>query len=256
MTGDLTLLGDSPFDAIRREDERGEYWSARDLMPLLGYSKWERFEDSIDRAWNSATNAGHDADAAISRLRGMVPQGGAPRVDYRLSRFGAYLVAMNGDPRKTEIAEAQTYFAVKTREAEVQRQPPRALAEFDPTNLRHVAQLAQLAAEQQERIGELEPKAEAHDAFMDSDGDYLVGTVAKMLGIGPNKLFQLLRDQKVLISSGRRRNTPYQQYVHHFRVVARIYADGEGDPHPTYTTYVRPSGVEFIRKLLASDGAA
>lgn len=117
MTGtDLTLMGDSPFDAIRRTDERGEYWSARDLMPLLGYEKWERFEDAIDRACISIRNAGNDPERNASRLR--EPSGKTERVNYRLSRYGAYVVAMSGDVRKTEIAEAQAYFAAKTHEAE------------------------------------------------------------------------------------------------------------------------------------------
>lgn len=100
---DLTPAGQSPFDAICRISEVGaEYWSARDLMPLLGYEKWERFAGAIERAEMTATNQG--AETTISRIREMVAQGGAERIDYRLSRFGAYLVAMNGDPRKPEVA--------------------------------------------------------------------------------------------------------------------------------------------------------
>lgn len=66
---ELTLPGTSPFDAIRREHDGHEYWSGRDLMPLLGYEKWERFEESVERARASAANAGHDADREASRLR-------------------------------------------------------------------------------------------------------------------------------------------------------------------------------------------
>lgn len=113
---DLTLLGDSPFDAIRRTDEHGEYWSARDLMPLLGYTKWERFEDSIDRARMSIANSGMAPDAHASRLR--EASGRTERVNYRLSRYGAYITALNGDVRKSEIADAQQYFVVKARQAE------------------------------------------------------------------------------------------------------------------------------------------
>jgi phage antirepressor YoqD-like protein len=101
-----------------------------------------------------------------------------------------------------------------------------------------------------ERVSALEPKAEAHDAFLSAEGDYLVGTVAKMLGIGPNVLFRRLRDEHILIKGGRRHNTPYQQYAHHFRVVARTIEVDEGADRTSFTTYVKPSGVDFIRKVL------
>lgn len=109
----------SPFDSIKRTDAAGDYWSARELMPLLGYDKWERFADAVDRARLAISNTGMDADTEASRRRENLPGGTKPRENYRLSRYGAYMAAMNGDPRKPEIAAAQTYFAVRTREAEV-----------------------------------------------------------------------------------------------------------------------------------------
>lgn len=250
MSSDLTLMGDSPFDVIRREDEGGEYWSARDLMPLLGYVKWERFEDAIDRARISIRNAGQDPNAHASRLREPVAtSGNAPdttRVNYRLSRYGAYVVAMNGDPRKPEIAVAQTYFAVKTREAETNAatggtRPRKPMTELEMAR-NYVAAL--------ERVAVLEPKAEAHDAFMSAEGCYLIGTVAKALGLGQNQLFARLRDENILITGGRRHNTPYQQYMRHFKVTTSSYEDSDGVSHTTYTTHVKPSGVDFIRKVL------
>jgi hypothetical protein len=113
---DLELFG-SPFDAIRREDERGEHWSARNLMPLMGYgADWRNFAEAIDRAKRTAANTGYDpADLFVHVTE---KTGGRPREDFRLTRFAAYLVAMNGDPRKPEVAAAQAYFAVRTREAE------------------------------------------------------------------------------------------------------------------------------------------
>lgn len=108
----------SPFDAIRREDEQGEYWRARELMPLLGYgADWRNFNAAIERAQLTARNTG----AQVSTLFVAVNEksGGRPRADYRLARFACYLTAMNGDPKKIEIARAQEYFAVKTREAEL-----------------------------------------------------------------------------------------------------------------------------------------
>jgi len=94
------------------------------------------------------------------------------------------------------------------------------------------------------------PKVEAYDAFMDADGTYSVGTVAKMLGLSQNKLFDLLRNHGVLIAKGAMRNTPYQQYMHHFTVKARDYEHSNGERSTSYTTRVQSSGIDFIRRKL------
>jgi DNA-damage-inducible protein D len=202
-----TAAPTSPFDQIRRTDEHGEYWTARDLMPLLGYEKWERFEDAIDRARTAATNAGTDPDQAFSRLREAGTKwtpGTGIRVDYRLTRYGAYLVAMNGDPRKPEIAAAQTYFAVKTREAEVAS--PVRLDQLTPRDLAMLiikeadrADRAEVrAVEAEAKAAELEPAATSWTILASGDGDYSVADAAKCLSrdpaikLGQGRLFTLL----------------------------------------------------------------
>jgi prophage antirepressor-like protein len=94
------------------------------------------------------------------------------------------------------------------------------------------------------------PKAEAYDSFMTAEGDYPVGTVAQMLGTGQNRLFAQLRDEHIFITGGKRHNTPYQQYLKHFRVVTNSFTDNDGAEKASHTTFVRPSGVDFIRKVL------
>jgi Phage antirepressor protein KilAC domain. len=122
MANSITpIAAASPFDAIRHtRPNGGEYWSARELMPLLGYDKWERFEDAIERAAYAMKNLGNDVSAEASRLREPFGRTNQMGTNYHLSRYGAYMVAMNGDPRKQEIAAAQAYFAIRTREAETQ----------------------------------------------------------------------------------------------------------------------------------------
>ncbi|MHC5614951.1 MAG: BRO family protein [Nostoc sp.] len=117
------IEGASPFDQIRQVDTDGnEYWLARQLQPLLGYTQWRRFEETIERAKLACQNSGYSVDNHFADAGNVVKRkqgGGSSQSDYKLSRYACYLTAMNGDPRKPEIAAAQTYFALKTREAEI-----------------------------------------------------------------------------------------------------------------------------------------
>lgn len=113
----------SSFEDLKLFNEHGaEYWSARDLQTLLGYSQWRRFEDAIDRAIQSCLASGNKAGHHFAGAGKMIGTGkGAVREveDYHLSRFACYLIAQNGDPRKPAIAQAQKYFAVQTRRQEL-----------------------------------------------------------------------------------------------------------------------------------------
>lgn len=119
----LPVKGSISFEEMKKLNEHGaEYWSARDLQPLLGYSQWRRFEDAINRAMISCGQSGNNPDYHFAGVGKMIETGkGANREvsDFQLSRFACYLIAQNGDPRKPEIAEAQKYFAIQARRQEM-----------------------------------------------------------------------------------------------------------------------------------------
>ena len=112
------------FESIKHINEYGiEYWSARELQAVLEYTKWENFINVIDKAKEACDNSKNTVADHFADVRKMVKLGsGAEREieDMMLSRHACYLIVQNGDPRKEVIALGQTYFAVKTREREVQ----------------------------------------------------------------------------------------------------------------------------------------
>jgi len=111
------------FESIKRIDEDGnEYWYARELQSVLDYKEWRKFENVIQKARKSCENSNintleHfvDADKMIKLAKNAIRK----VEDYKLSRYACYLIAQNGDSRKTTIALAQTYFAIQTRKMEI-----------------------------------------------------------------------------------------------------------------------------------------
>ena len=112
------------FDSIinTEENEKIEYWYARDLQYLLGYTQWRNFLEVMKKAMISCESAGFtvtDHFAEVSKMVGLGSGSKRKVQDYMLTRYACYLIAQNGDSKKEEIAFAQTYFAVQTRKQEI-----------------------------------------------------------------------------------------------------------------------------------------
>lgn len=260
---DIAIQSSNPFDEIKQTDEQGEFWSARDLMAPLGYERWERFEDAVARASMAAANVGESDDHF--RTAAKVIEGGRwgtqTLSDLRLTRYGAYLVAMNGDPRKPEIAAAQTYFAVQTRRAETQlpTMDPAALDRralalmvIEAEDARETAELR--ARELEQNLATVAPKAEGYDQLMASNGGRLVREVAKVLGWREKELRAFLLEEHLIFmrqaTCGVIQYDAYAAYSAHFHPVEAIVNHRYGDcAH--YTLTVLPRGIDLIRKRIA-----
>ena len=132
MANDLVNKTEKDFESIKHVDvDETEFWYARELMIVLEYKQWRRFEQVIERAKEACKNSNvsvydHFADV------GKIVKAGATNKDIgdiKLTRYACYLIAQNGDSRKKAIALAQTYFAVQTRKQELTRQEYEQLSE-------------------------------------------------------------------------------------------------------------------------------
>lgn len=229
--------GQSPFDAIRRVREDGsEYWSARELMPLLGYGKWANFTDAVDQA--RAVIAAESGElAAQSEIAGggkiTTNARGQKRTlpDFELSRHAAYLTAMRGDSRKAEIRGALLYFAAKTREAELAQTSPHML----PLSFADALELAARQAREIEAVqaenaelaatnAKLSPKARVADQYEANPG--ITPTVFHKMHfpeIGERQFFEHLYRKDYLIDQ---RNTRWDERKQEWK-------DGPEHSHPT-----------------------
>lgn len=120
---DLQVKNELLFEDIKHVDEDGvEFWYARELQAVLGYTEWRNFEKVIEKAKLACGTAGGIEISHFVDVNKMVSSGVAdiPIKDIMLSRYACYLIAQNGDPRKKVIAAAQSYFAVQTRRQELQ----------------------------------------------------------------------------------------------------------------------------------------
>ena len=121
------------FDNIKHIDEYGnEYWSARELMMTLEYSKWENFHKVIKRAMIACETSNNNVLDHFPEVRKMVNIGSKTKretIDYHLSRYACYLIVQNANPSKKSVALGQTYFAIQTRKMEITQEEYSKLSE-------------------------------------------------------------------------------------------------------------------------------
>lgn len=277
----VPMGGASPFDHLRHVDPDGrEYWSARELCIPMGYDQWRRFEEAVDRARIACRNSGADTQsnfAGAGKVTQRVDGRSYSVHDWHLSRYAAYLVAMNSDPRKPEIARAQTYFAIKTREAEV---ASREMTKLEALRAAIESEEARLLAETraddaERRTRELEPQAHAWEMLAAPGGDFSARRVAFFLNrdpaifkgpysIGQNNLLKLLRQFDMIDAKG----IPYQKHVAHLRLKPRSRPDRDSGkrkkaPDQVRITYPgivylhhRLGGVASIHRIIAEGQAS
>ena len=132
MESNLVNKTEKDFEKIKHTDENGvEFWYARELMIVLEYKQWRRFEQVIERAKEACKNSNINIDDHFASVGKIVKAGATSKNigDIKLTRYACYLIAQNGDSRKKAIALAQTYFAVQTRKQEINEKEYTSLTE-------------------------------------------------------------------------------------------------------------------------------
>jgi len=137
MDKEIILKLRKTFEDYANIEEGVEFWFARDLKNLLGYEQWRNFLSVIQKAKDACNNAGNEVLDHFADVSKMVTLGSSSErevQDIKLTRYACYLIAQNGDPRKEEIAFAQSYFAIQTRKQELVEERIRLKERFEARN--------------------------------------------------------------------------------------------------------------------------
>ena len=201
------------FDAIRHLDDDGrEYWFARELFPLLGYSTWQRFTSVLIRAKEACKSLKINESDHFNGVVKMIEAGkGAQRKieDVALSRYACYLIVQNGDPTKPIIAAGQTYFAVQTRRQELSDQE-----EFSRLNENQKRLLLRRElTEHNKRLSDA-----AHDAGVIEPRDYAI-----FQNHGYRGLYGGLGQQEIHDRKGLKKGQKILDYMEHEELAANLF---------------------------------
>lgn len=240
----------------------GEVWSARDLMVLAGYDRWENFSKAIGRARSSVAASGLSADDHFREATKMVQLGSGARrqvEDVELTRYGCYILFQNADGSKPQIAAAQQYFAVQTRKQELAQ--PELPTDYLSALKALVAKVEETAA-LEAKVAEDAPKVAYVEEFVDHDDVVLFRTAANELGIGEKDLrdrliaagwvYQKLIGQRWSKSKGRTVNE-YEYYAaaahgDKFRSMPQHNAPRHHNGQVRTTLYIRSAALPAIKR--------
>jgi DNA-damage-inducible protein D len=236
-----------------------ERWSARDLQRLMGYDEWRKFDDTIQRAMSAVTASGLDPldhFVGAAKVMGTGRWGNTKVKDYRVTRFGAYHVALAADGRKPEVAAAKTYFAVKTREAELAAKPDVTSPEGVLALAQHYMAAAQELVNTKKELEIVKPKAGKWDVLCNSEGLIDMGAAAKAFhdttgGLGRTKFMDLLRSEKVHFLQVQNPRVPYHEHVQKGRARVKLVPAGYKTVEQTFLT---PKGMDWLADRLGIGG--
>lgn len=224
----------------------------RDLHDFLGvesrYNDW--FARMIEYGFEEGADYATQKQVADAN-RGFVP--GGNRIDHVISLDMAKEISMLQRTEKGK--QARRYFLECERVARQKAAfKPQELSRMDLIQLAYGAEKdrqeeKKKRIEAERQAGVMRPKAEAYDTFLSDEGLYSVASVAKMLGVGPQRLFRHLRNTKVLLSDSKNRNLPYGQYTQYFASRPRSKTIN-GKIVRMNEVLVKPEGVDFIRRHL------
>ncbi|MFJ8801003.1 phage antirepressor KilAC domain-containing protein [Streptomyces sp. NPDC102487] len=225
----------------------------------MGYDEWRTFNDTVRRAMAAVEASGLDP---LVHFVGAVTTTGTGRWghtkvrDYRLTRFGAYHLAIAGDGRKPEVASAKTYFAVKTREAELAVRPDVSTPEGVLVLAKQYLAAAEELVTAKKELAVAKPKASKWDAFCDAEGLIDMGSAAKAFhkvtgGLGRTKFMDRLRADDLSFLQVQNRRIPYEVHVQRGRAEVKFVPAGHKIVEQTFLT---PKGMDWLADKLGTAG--